>query len=156
LGAAIAPCGQASGAGWQFCSDRQALYCRNLTTAVLLFSQFSILGLRELLLLASGCLFCVDCWPHAAYPGAFTEACGSEFRLPLAFYTFGISAFCGRPWLCLSVKYKFKKLFILNSGGRPSTSTGIVVALALTWSALRRKKNIGHDCLPMTSTYTLD
>ncbi|MGA7528246.1 MAG: hypothetical protein WBW11_13610, partial [Pseudolabrys sp.] len=33
------------------------IFVTNLTTAVLLFSQFSILGLRELLLLASGYLF---------------------------------------------------------------------------------------------------
>ena len=49
------------------------IFVTSLTTAVLLFSQFSILGSRELLLLASGYLFAaLIVIPHAlSYPGAF-------------------------------------------------------------------------------------
>ena len=51
------------------------IFVTSLTTAVLLFSQFSILGLRELLLLASGYLFAaLIVIPHAlSYPGAFAS-----------------------------------------------------------------------------------
>jgi hypothetical protein len=73
------------------------IFVTNLTTAVLLFSQFSILGLRELLLLASGYLFsALIVIPHAlSYPGAFApKGClVLEFRLPPGFTPFGILAF---------------------------------------------------------------
>jgi hypothetical protein len=71
------------------------IFVTNLTTAVLLFSQFSILGLRELLLLAGGYLFsALIVIPHAlSYPGAFA---------PKGLLGSGIQA---TPWLQSSKKY---------------------------------------------------
>jgi hypothetical protein len=97
------------------------IFVTNLTTAVLLFSQFSILGLRELLLLASGYLFsALIVIPHAlSYPGAFAPKglLGSGIQATpwlYAFWHFGFSAvvLC---YACLLDKNS-KKLFVHNSG----------------------------------------
>ena len=135
------------------------IFVTNLTTAVLLFSQFSILGLRELLLLASGYLFsALIVIPHAlSYPGAFAPKglLGSGIQATPWLYTFwhlGFSAvvLC---YACL-LDRNSKKLFVHNSG-LPAIclSTAIVVALvcALTWS-VTAKEDFGRACLPMRST----
>jgi signal transduction histidine kinase len=118
------------------------IFVTNLTTAVLLFSQFSILGLRELLLLASGYLFsALIVIPHAlSYPGAFAPKglLSSGIQATPWLYTFwhlGFSAVV-LGYACL-VDTNSKKLFIHNSGLLAiCLSTGIVVTLvcALTWS----------------------
>ena len=118
------------------------IFVTNLTTAVLLFSQFSILGLREILLLASGYLFsALIVIPHAlSYPGAFAPkgllSSGIQATPWLyTFWHFGFSAVV-LGYACL-LDTNSKKLFIHNSG-MPAIclSTGIVVTLvcALTWS----------------------
>jgi signal transduction histidine kinase len=124
------------------------IFVTNLTTAVLLFSQFSILGLRELLLLASGYLFsALIVIPHAlSYPGAFAPKglLGSGIQATPWLYTFwhlGFSAvvLC---YACL-LDRNSKKLFVHNSG-LPAVclSTAIVVALvcALTWSVTAKEE----------------
>jgi signal transduction histidine kinase len=124
------------------------IFVTNLTTAVLLFSQFSILGLRELLLLAGGYLIsALIVIPHAlSYPGAFAPKglLGSGIQATpwlYAFWHFGFSAvvLC---YACLLDKNS-KKLFVHNSG-LPAVclSAGIVVALvcALTWSVTAKEE----------------
>ncbi|MGB8562178.1 MAG: MASE4 domain-containing protein [Pseudolabrys sp.] len=124
------------------------IFVTNLTTAVLLFSQFSILGLRELLLLASGYLFsALIVIPHAlSYPGAFAPKglLGSGIQATPWLYTFwhfGFSAVV-LGYACL-LNTNSKKLFIHNSG-MPAIclSTGIVVTLvsALTWSVAAKEE----------------
>lgn len=124
------------------------IFVTNLTTAVLLFSQFSILGLRELLLLASGYLFsALIVIPHAlSYPGAFAPKglLGSGIQATpwlYAFWHFGFSAVV----LCYAylLDKNSKKLFVHKSG-LPAIclSTGVVVALvcALTWSVAAKEE----------------
>ena len=124
------------------------IFVTNLITAVLLFSQFSILGLRELLLLASGYLFsALIVIPHAlSYPGAFAPKglLGSGIQATPWLYTFwhfGFSAVV-LGYACL-LNTNSKKLFIHNSG-MPAIclSTGIVVTLvcALTWSVVAKEE----------------
>ena len=124
------------------------IFVTNLTTAILLFSQFSILGLRELLLLASGYLFsALIVIPHAlSYPGAFAPKglLGSGIQATPWLYTFwhfGFSAVV-LGYACL-LNTNSKKLFIHNSG-MPAIclSTGIVVTLvcALTWSVTAKEE----------------
>ena len=120
----------------------------SLTTAVLLFSQFSILGLRELLLLASGYLFvALIVIPHAlSYPGAFAPkgvlSSGIQATPWLyVFWHFGFSAVV-LGYACL-LNTNSKKLF-LHDSGVPAIclSTGIVVALVgvLTWSVAAQEE----------------
>jgi signal transduction histidine kinase len=120
----------------------------NLITAVLLFSQFSILGSRELLLLASGYLFsALIVIPHAlSYPGAFAPkgVLGSGIQATpwlYAFWHFGFSA-VALGYACL-MDTNSKKLFIHNSG-MPAVclTTGIVVTLvcALTWGVAAKEE----------------
>jgi signal transduction histidine kinase len=120
----------------------------NLITAVLLFSQFSILGSRELLLLASGYLFsALIVIPHAlSYPGAFAPkgVLGSGVQATpwlYAFWHFGFSAVV-LGYACL-MDTNSKKLFIHNSG-MPAIclTTGIVVTLvcALTWGVAAKEE----------------
>jgi signal transduction histidine kinase len=124
------------------------IFVTNLTTAILLFSQFSILGLRELLLLASGYLFsALIVIPHAlSYPGAFAPKglLGSGIQATpwlYIFWHFGFSAVV-LGYACL-LNTNSKKLFIHNSG-MPAIclSTGIVVTLvsALTWSVAAKEE----------------
>jgi signal transduction histidine kinase len=120
----------------------------SLTTAVLLFSQFSILGLRELLLLASGYLFvALIVIPHAlSYPGAFAPngLVGSGIQATPWLYTFWHLGFSAAVlgYACL-LDTNSEKLFIHNSG-MPAIclSTGIVVTLvgALTWSVTAKEE----------------
>jgi signal transduction histidine kinase len=124
------------------------IFVTSLTTAVLLFSQFSILGLRELLLLASGYLFvALIVIPHAlSYPGAFAPSglLGSGIQATPWLYTFwhfGFSA-VALGYACL-LDTNSKKLFIHNSGvSAICLSTGIVVTLvgALTWSVAAKEE----------------
>ena len=124
------------------------IFVTNLTTAVLLFSQFSILGLRELLLLSSGYLFsALIVIPHAlSYPGAFAPKglLGSGIQATPWLYTFwhfGFSAVV-LGYACL-LNTNSKKLFIHNSG-MPAIclTTAIVVTLvsALTWSVAAKEE----------------
>jgi signal transduction histidine kinase len=118
------------------------IFVTSLTTAVLLFSQFSILGSPELLLLASGYLFSASIViPHAlSYPGAFAPKglLGSGIQATPWLYTFWHFAFSAvvLGYACL-LDTNSKKLFIHNSG-LPAIclSTAMVVTLvcALTWS----------------------
>ena len=141
------------------------IFVTNLITAVLLFSQFSILGLRELLLLASGYLFsALIVIPHAlSYPGAFAPKglLGSGIQATPWLYTFwhfGFSAVV-LGYACL-LNTNSKKLFIHNSG-MPAIclSTGIVVTLvcALTWSVAAKEEYLPRllandvDFTPLTN-----
>jgi signal transduction histidine kinase len=124
------------------------VFVTSLTTAVLLFSQFSILGSRELLLLASGYLFtALIVVPHAlSYPGAFApkSLLGSGIQATPWLYTFwhfGFSAVV-LGYACL-LDTNSKKLFIHNSGMPViCLSIAIVVALvcALTWSVVAKEE----------------
>jgi signal transduction histidine kinase len=124
------------------------IFVTSLTTAVLLFSQFSILGLRELLLLASGYLFsALIVIPHAlSYPGAFAPKglLGSGIQATPWLYTFwhfGFSAVV-LGYACL-LDTNSKKLFIHNSGMPViCLSAAIVVALvcALTWGVTAKEE----------------
>jgi signal transduction histidine kinase len=124
------------------------IFVTSLTTAVLLFSQFSILGSRELLLLASGYLFAaLIVIPHAlSYPGAFAPKglLGSGIQATPWLYTFWHFGFSAAVlgYACL-LDTNSNKLFIHNSG-MPAIclSTGIVVALvcALTWSVVANEQ----------------
>src|SRR5690242_2966396 len=118
------------------------IFVTSLTTAVLLFSQFSIVGSRELLLLASGYLFAASIViPHAlSYPGAFAPKglLGSGIQVTpwlYVFWHFGFSA-AVLGYACL-LDTNSKKLF-LNDSSMPAIclSVAIVVTLvcALTWS----------------------
>jgi signal transduction histidine kinase len=120
------------------------IFVTDFTTAILLFSQFSILGSRELLLLASGYLFsALIVIPHTlSYPGAFAPkgllVSGLQTTPWLyTFWHFGFSAIV-LVYACLTSANP-KKLFIRNSG-MPAiwVSTAIVVALVcvLTWGAV--------------------
>ena len=120
----------------------------NLITAVLLFSQFSILGSRELLLLASGYLFsALIVIPHAlSYPGAFAPkgVLGSGIQATpwlYAFWHFGFSAVV-LGYACL-IDTNSKKFSIDNSG-MPAIclSAGIIVLLvcALTWGVAAKEE----------------
>ena len=120
------------------------IFVTDFTTAILLFSQFSILGSRELLLLASGYLFsALIVIPHTlSYPGAFAPkgllVSGLQTTPWLyTFWHFGFSAVV-LVYACLTSPNP-KKLFIRNSG-IPAIwmSTAIVVALVcvLTWGAV--------------------
>ncbi|MGC1893521.1 MAG: MASE4 domain-containing protein [Pseudolabrys sp.] len=141
------------------------IFVTNLTTAVLLFSQFSILGLRELLLLASGYLFsALIVIPHAlSYPGAFAPKglLGSGIQATPWLYTFwhfGFSAVV-LGYACL-LNTNSKKLFIHNSGiPAICLSTGIVVTLvcAFTWSVAGKEEYLPRllandvDFTPLTN-----
>jgi signal transduction histidine kinase len=120
------------------------IFVSSFTTAVLLFSQFSILGSRKLLLLASGYLFAaLIVIPHAlSYPGAFSPKglLGPGIQATpwlYVFWHFGFSAVV-LGYACL-LDTNSKKLFIHDSG-MPAIclSAGIVVILvcALTWSVV--------------------
>jgi signal transduction histidine kinase len=120
----------------------------NLITAVLLFSQFSILGSRELLLLASGYLFsALIVIPHAlSYPGAFAPkgVLGSGIQATpwlYAFWHFGFSAVV-LGYACL-MDTNSKKFSIDNSGMRAiGLTAGIIVMLvcALTWGVAAKEE----------------
>lgn len=120
----------------------------DFTTAVLLFSQFSIVGLREILLLASGYLFsALIVIPHAlSYPGAFAPkgliVSGLQATPWLyTFWHFGFSAVI-LSYACLT-NTNSKKLFIRNSGiVTISVSAAIVVSVVclLTWGVVAGEK----------------
>ena len=124
------------------------IFVTSLTTAVLLFSQFSIHGFRELLLLGSGYLFAaLIVIPHAlSYPGAFAPKglLGPGIQATPWLYTFwhfGFSAVV-LGYACL-LDINSKKPFIYNSGVPAiCLSTGIVVTLvgALTWSVTAKEE----------------
>src|SRR5215469_16721349 len=124
------------------------IFVTSLTTAVLLFSQFSILGSRELLLLASGYLFAASIViPHAlSYPGAFAPKglLGPGIQATpwlYVFWHFGFSASV-LGYACL-LDTNSKKLFIHESG-MPAIclSVAIVITLvcALTWSVVVKEE----------------
>jgi signal transduction histidine kinase len=124
------------------------IFVTSLTTAVLLFSQFSIVGSRELLLLASGYLFAASIViPHAlSYPGAFAPKglLGSGIQVTpwlYVFWHFGFSA-AVLGYACL-LDTNSKKLF-LNDSSMPAIclSVAIVVTLvcALTWSVVAKEQ----------------
>jgi signal transduction histidine kinase len=124
------------------------IFVTSLTTAVLLFSQFSILGSRELLLLASGYLFAaLIVIPHAlSYPGAFAPKglLGPGIQATpwlYVFWHFGFSAVV-LGYACL-LDTNSKKLFIHDSS-MPAIclSMAIVVTLicALTWSVVAKEE----------------
>jgi Membrane-associated sensor, integral membrane domain len=130
----------------------------DFTTAVLLFSQFSIVGLREIPLLASGYLFsALIVIPHAlSYPGAFAPkglfVSGLQTTPWLyTFWHFGFSAVV-LGYACLTDTNP-KKLFINNSG-MPIIylSATFVVALVclLTW-VVAAEKNTCHSWSLMRS-----
>jgi hypothetical protein len=120
----------------------------SLTTAVLLFSQFSMLGSRELLLLASGYLFSASIViPHVlSYPGAFAPKglLGPGIQATPWLYTFWHFGFSAAVlgYACL-LDTNTKKLFIRNSG-MPAIwlSVGMVATLvcALTWSVAAKEE----------------
>jgi signal transduction histidine kinase len=124
------------------------IFVTNLTTAILLFSQFSILGLRGLLILASGYLFAaLIVIPHAlSYPGAFAPngVLGSGIQATPWLYTlwhFGFSAVI-LGYACL-LDTNSRKVLIHNSGMTAiCLSTGFVVTLvcALTWSVVANEE----------------
>jgi signal transduction histidine kinase len=120
------------------------IFVTDFTTAILLFSQFSILDSRELLLLASGYLFSAFIViPHTlSYPGAFAPkgllVSGLQTTPWLyTFWHFGFSAVV-LVYACLTSTNP-RKFFIRNSGMLAIwVSTAIVVALVcvLTWGAV--------------------
>ena len=123
------------------------IFVTSLTTAVLLFSQFSILGSAELLLLASGYLFTASIVvPHAlSYPGAFAPkgVLGSGIQATpwlYVFWHFGFSAVV-LGYACLSGT---NKKFFVNGSGMPviCLSAGIVVTVVgtLTWSVVAKEE----------------
>jgi signal transduction histidine kinase len=126
------------------------IFVTDFTTAILLFSQFSILGSRELLLLASGYLFsALIVIPHTlSYPGAFAPrgllVSGLQTTPWLySFWHFGFSAVV-LVYACLTSANP-KKLFIRNSG-MPAiwVSTAIVVTLVclLTWGTVAEESHL--------------
>jgi Membrane-associated sensor, integral membrane domain len=124
------------------------IFVTSLTTAILLFNQFSILGSRELLLLATAYLFSASIViPHAlSYPGAFAPKglLGSGIQATPWLYTFWHLGFAAAVlgYACL-LDTNSKKLFIRNSG-MPAIwlSTAMVVTLvcALTRSVTAKEE----------------
>jgi len=97
------------------------IFVTSLTTAVLLFSQFSILGLRELLLLASGYLFTASIViPHAlSYPGAFAPQglLGPGIQATPWLYTFWHFGFSAAVlgYACLLIQISRNYLFTIRA-----------------------------------------
>jgi signal transduction histidine kinase len=126
------------------------IFVTDFTTAILLFSQFSILGSGVLLLLASGYFFsALIVIPHAlSYPGAFATkgllVSGLQTTPWLyTFWHFGFSVVV-LVYACLTSTNP-KKLFIRN-WGMPAiwVSTAIVVTLVcvLTWAATAEESHL--------------
>jgi signal transduction histidine kinase len=123
------------------------IFVTSLTTAVLLFSQFSILGSRELLLLASGYVFTASIViPHAlSYPGAFAPKglLGPGIQATPWLYTFwhfGFSAVV-LGYACL-LDTNSKKLLIHDSGMLAiflSSIAVVTLVCALTWSVVAKE-----------------
>ena len=122
----------------------------DLVTAGLLFSKFPIIGLRAVLVLASGYLFsALAIFPHAlSYPGVLTASgglFGSGLQTTPWLYTFGHLGFCIAVLVYASVK-DGKHEYVAPSS-RPRAvlwSIALVVSLvcALTWVAVAGEKSL--------------
>ena len=122
----------------------------DLVTAGLLFNKFPIIGLRALLLLASGYLFsALTIIPHVlSYPGVLTVSgglFGSGLQTTPWLYTFWHLGFCIAVLVYASVK-DGKHEYVAPSS-RPRAvlwSIALVVSLvcALTWVAVAGEKSL--------------
>jgi signal transduction histidine kinase len=124
------------------------IFVTSLATAVLLFSQFSILGSRELLLLASGYLFAASIViPHAlSYPGAFAPKglLGAGIQATPWLYVFWHLGFSAAVlgYACL-LDTNSKKLFLHDSGLPAiclSMAAVVTLVCALTWSVVAKEE----------------
>ncbi|MGB6285404.1 MAG: MASE4 domain-containing protein [Xanthobacteraceae bacterium] len=122
----------------------------DLVTAGLLFNKFPIIGLRALLLLASGYLFsALTIIPHVlSYPGVLTVSgglFGSGLQTTPWLYTFWHLGFCVAVLVYASVK-DGKHEYVAPSS-RPRAvlwSIALVISLvcALTWVAVAGEKSL--------------
>jgi signal transduction histidine kinase len=120
----------------------------DLVTAGLLFSKFPIIGLRAVLVLASGYLFsALTIVPHVlSYPGVLTVSgglFGSGLQTTPWLYTFWHLGFCAAVLVYASVKDRTHDYIAPSS--RPTAvlwSIALVVSLvcALTWIAVAGEK----------------
>ena len=115
----------------------------DLTTAVLLFGQYTILGWRELLVLANGYLFsALIVIPHAlTYPGAFAPKgfLGAGLQSTPWLYTFWHFGFSAAVAGYACLKSERHKTGWLQSSVRPAIYSSvmfvIVLVCLLTWVA---------------------
>ena len=131
-------------------------FVTDLLTAGLLFSKFPIIGLRAVLVLASGYLFsALAIIPHAlSYPGVLTVSgglFGSGLQTTPWLFTFWHLGFCVAVLVYASIKDG--KHEYMASSSRPMAvlwSVALVVSLvcALTWIAVAGEKFLPRLVLP--------
>jgi signal transduction histidine kinase len=131
-------------------------FVTDLLTAGLLFSKFPIIGLRAVLVLASGYLFsALAIFPHAlSYPGVLTASgglFGSGLQTTPWLFTFWHLGFCVAVLVYASIKDG--KHEYVTPFSRPRAilwSVALVVSLvcALTWIAVAGEKFLPRLVLP--------